>query len=58
VTMMRFDPVVVAYVIASPEFRDVVEALAAEVRQAEAVAGAIDDRIAEPADREPAEVRR
>ena len=56
--MMRFDPVVVAYVIASPEFRDVVEALAAEVRQAEAVAGAIDDRIAEPADREPAEVRR
>jgi hypothetical protein len=56
--MMNFDPIVVAYVIASPQFRVAVDALAAEVRQAEAVAGAIVDRLAEPADREPAEVRR
>jgi hypothetical protein len=56
--MMNFDPIVVAYVIASPQFRVAVDALAAEVRQAEAVAGAIVDRLAEPADHEPAEVRR
>jgi hypothetical protein len=55
---MRFDPIVVAYVTATPEFRDVVEALAAEVRQAESVAGAILDRLVEPAEREQADVQR